>query len=510
MSKLMGHVASLALQIILVVVAVLVFAWFDPFSLLAPTKLTLKNTPIQVQSIREIGQLITAEYYGEVISSSLEVKAEKILIEVSDFSEKIDEIHEDFKLAIDSLSSKKLKTRKLSLIYDAFVSANPDLVSNPIFSSYLYFINEKLNNDNYKVREFDKALDIKKTKKLLRLLSRNEKKRAKLNEKIEVDELKNLKAEIVEKAYKKAYRRGRLVMIGRGWVKTGFDFREFTDRNFKYDKTTNQIHFIGLKPQIISAGINPWFIPEEGVEGFEFLIAERHARLNPHFTAEVKALCLSKLRRQALEKHILVKAQENAETHLKSFFSLMLDEEVERVKFHTNSLNYTLDAIVSDSVLRNDEIFTVDSAISYFVKMNSEEDKYGKISDFISSLNKVKKEFYGVKFNLNSKSSLLFSLIKDRVIDSLEVTRLESGYYLNPKDTIWHRGEILADNKISKSGIDSVMNIRNIWDMDTFCNDLTKMINQLPVEVTPMVEGKSEILVKTGAKRKYIINIHNE
>ena len=496
MSKLFEHGATLVLQIIFVVAAVLVFSWFDPFSLLAPTKLTLKNTPIQVQSIREIGQLITAEYYGEVISSSLEVKAEKVLVDINDFDENISELHDEFVQAVETLSKKKIKARKGRLIYQAFAADNPELLTNPLFASYLNFVNKKLNGHNYNSGDFDNTLKIRQTRLLLKSLYNSKKKRDKVG-KLNLDEIKSLNRDVVEKVYKKSYRRGRLVMIGRGWVKTGFDFREFTDRNFRYDKTHKQIHFIGLQPQIISATINPWFIPEEGIEGFEFLIAERHARLNPHFAAEVKTLCLNKLKRQAMDKQILVQAQKNAETNLKSFFSLLLDEDIERVKFHTNYLNYTLDAIVSDSVLRDDEIFTVDSAITYFARTDNKEDKCERISDFISSLKSVKSEFYGIEFNLNSKSSLLFSLIKDRVIDSLEVARLESGYYLNTKDTIWNRSEAVAENSELITNVDLTM---SVWDMEKLSNDLIRFIQELPVEVIPMTEGKCEINVKTGEK----------
>jgi len=150
MSKLIGQGASLILQIIIVVAAVLVFSWFDPFDLLAPTRLTLKNTPIQVQSIREIGQLITAEYYGEVISSSLEVKAEKEKIEVEEFNENTGDIHEDFKQAVLDFSTEELKGKRKRTVYNAFVSANPDLVLNPLYNIYLYFINEKLKDNSYK------------------------------------------------------------------------------------------------------------------------------------------------------------------------------------------------------------------------------------------------------------------------------------------------------------------------------------------------------------------------
>jgi hypothetical protein len=207
-----------------------------------------------------------------------------------------------------------------------------------------------------------------------------------------------------------------------------------------------------------------------------------------------------------MEKQILVKAQENAEANLKSFFSLLLDEDIKKVKFHTNYLNYTLDAVLNDSVLRDDEIFTVNSAISYFAKTDVSEERYKKISNFISSLKSVKNEFYGIDFNLNSKSSLLFSLIKDRVIDSLEVARLESGYYLNTKDTIWNRSVVITKNREFTTKVDSTM---SVWDMEKFCSDFTNLIRKLPVEVEPNVPGKSTIKVKTGEKSFWIVNFNN-
>ena len=57
------------LQVLLVVAAVAIFAFFDPFGIFIQTRQKLKDTPVDVRSIREIGELITAEYYGEVIGS---------------------------------------------------------------------------------------------------------------------------------------------------------------------------------------------------------------------------------------------------------------------------------------------------------------------------------------------------------------------------------------------------------------------------------------------------------
>ena len=45
MGNLIGKGASLILQIIVVVAAVLVFSWFDPFDILAPNKKDLEKYP---------------------------------------------------------------------------------------------------------------------------------------------------------------------------------------------------------------------------------------------------------------------------------------------------------------------------------------------------------------------------------------------------------------------------------------------------------------------------------
>lgn len=437
MGNLIGKGANLILQIIVVVAAVLVFSWFDPFNILAPTKRTLKNTPIQIQSIREIGQLITAEYYGEVISSLKEVIGERQYNEMQEFNYIVDDLHKEFKFAIADFMEEDLPNKNKDQIFASFAALYPELTSDSLYKTYLYYIFEKIKDRNYKRNEINKELEINQQKTLLKRLYLNRYNwRDQLFE-IETEEFKSVKKEVIEKASKKDYRNSRLVLIGRGWVKAGFDFGEFSDRNFRYDEIRKRVHFIGLQPQIISATINPWFIPEEGVEGFEFLIAERGARLKPVYTKMVKQRCLDKLQQQAMEKQILTRSQENAETHLKAFFSLLLDEELAGVHFHTDYLDYMLDVILSDSVIRNEEVFTIDSAICYYIEVYKEKDRQKKLAAFIDTLQKAKTNFYGEGVQLNSKSSLLFSIISDRMIDSADIIRLEQRKQLTQLDTLW-------------------------------------------------------------------------
>ena len=63
---------KLLLDCVIVVAAILAFTFWDPFNIFNTRK--LRQTATLVTSIREIGELVTAEYYGEVIASWKEFK----------------------------------------------------------------------------------------------------------------------------------------------------------------------------------------------------------------------------------------------------------------------------------------------------------------------------------------------------------------------------------------------------------------------------------------------------
>lgn len=507
MGNIIGKGASLILQIIFVVTLVLVFAWYDPFDIFMPTKLKLKNTPIQVQSIREIGELITAEYYGEVVTSLEEVIGEKQFVEQQKFNYIVDDIHSNFKDAIRFLKDE-IETNNKNEIYNYLATENPDLIGNPIFNSYLYFINEKLKNRNYRQREFEKELSDSQKKRLIKKIYKNTDDYFSELMNLETTEFTTTKKEIIENTNSKEFKRSRLVLVGRGWVKAGFRFGEFSDRNFQYDSERKRIHFIGMKPEVISATINPWFIPEEGVEGFEFLIAEKGARLRPEYTKMVKTRCLEKLNMQAMDKNILELAKKNAEDHLRAFFSLLLDKEIEKVYFHADMLAYTLDVLLADSAIRNEEVFTIDSTLCEFYRTYKYPNKYEKIEAFIEALDTAKnKNIYGEPFQLNSKSSLLFSIIQDRKIDSLDILRFNQRVSSQKIDSLWQM-DILRSYYEKKDGDNgeamSVPNLETEFkNVETiFISDLSRMILNLKM-------GKDTAGIKNEELRMKILIFPN-
>ena len=64
------------LDILIVVGAILLFTFFDPFSIFKSSE--LQATANMVTGVKDIGQLVTAEYYGEVMSSWRGLKENEI------------------------------------------------------------------------------------------------------------------------------------------------------------------------------------------------------------------------------------------------------------------------------------------------------------------------------------------------------------------------------------------------------------------------------------------------
>jgi len=264
---------GLAFQIAIVVGLVLAFSFFDPFGLFKSKKLELENTPVSVSSVKEIGKLISAEYYGEVLTSLQEAIIAEKQEESIDESKEFEEIKDLYIDAIRDFYGRK-STIKLGLLnrgnklYDLFYHDYPILTENPF---YQVFMNTLLRDDEIGEKNEKRILKEvfnKKENELNSFLTRVEK----LDDQIFQEERKK---ELEVLTADRKFRKSQIVVLGRGWVKAGIDFGQFTEENFRYDREKKTIHLIGLKPQIITSTINPWFIPEKQ---FFLLINSRRNR----------------------------------------------------------------------------------------------------------------------------------------------------------------------------------------------------------------------------------------
>jgi hypothetical protein len=352
-----GGAVSLAVQIVLVVAAVLVFSFFDPFGLFKPSAPTLEDTPVSLKSVRDIGELITAEYYGEVVVSLKGKYIEEIDTTSKVFAAKAHKLNIDFQYAVKALKdqdSVRFKGfNKGQKIKEYFHSAFPDLTSDANYHAFVEALAANLGERNEAT--------------LLKRLYKHKIDHSIL--KVDPSVFEKYKRDELNEVYADNFKRNRqLVLLGRGWVKAGFDFGKFSTDNFKYDRDKGVVHFIGLQPKLLSYTINPWFIPEKGVKGFEIILASN--KNNPEHVLDAKREALEKLRSQALERNILEQARANAKENLKMFFSLLLDTEVQDVIFHTSEFEFNLQAITADDTIRGGELNLIDSIIQRNIKID--------------------------------------------------------------------------------------------------------------------------------------------
>lgn len=398
-SKISG-LFSFMLQAVIVVAAVLLFCYLDPFGWLRSKKKTLEHTPVTISSIKEIGQLISAEYYGEVVSSL----NEKFLSELDDNANQMKIIDTAVANALKEIREEGGKFRNRKSLRDYFREKYKPITDSRFYDAYIDYMGnikrastekgvlDKLYDENYQasIRELDESKLSRKTKDYF------------------LENKKELKKQIV--------------LVGRGTVQAGYDFGTFNEQNFKYNASTNIIYFIGLHPEILSCHINPWFIPESKVKGFEVLVATGQAN-HPKYIQAVKQDCLDKLRTSALQQQILEKAQASARETLKNFFSLLLNTPVRDVIFLNKMSDYYQAELTEDGKISDAEVCIMDS-IYQQVYTKQWKDTTG-IRAFIDSVKSLPLYIDKEKRNgLNVFSSYEYTFTQDWIIDSTEYEKL--------------------------------------------------------------------------------------
>ena len=360
---------------ILVVIAlvVLLFLW-NPLGIFGGG-LRLTPTTNMVTEIREIGQLVTAEYSGEVIASIDEARLN--VIEEEDVGQRAALLYTNLYAAMIDLREfqaqpvsvreaeykegqpfprwkrvirHEVKTNNImdKLVYQESI----DLTVDPLYGEILQYIWENEYNRAWR------ASSSQKEEALFLLYSRAERSLAKsLDESVFRDfHFRNKAANISNREKKK-----KLAMIGRGWVKAGFDFGELDSHNFYISDNGDEVHFFGLSPTVLNADINPWFIPEKGVPGFEIL--DYNGKVDFRDAKKVKQYCIEKLVMNAYRADILKSAEENGAETLKSLFSLITGKKIDKVVFHNDRIIQLSQEIAADEKVSYQEAYLLDSLL---------------------------------------------------------------------------------------------------------------------------------------------------
>lgn len=484
--------------LIVLVVIVALFLW-NPFGIFGG-KAKLVDTANMVTEIRQIGQLVTAEYYGEVISSLEEARLE--FIEDENVRRQAEIVFGDLLFAINELRAfeslppdqkekyaenygelrgkdrrrivrAKLDSKNIREKME-FFSLLEELESEQAYREvFEYWYRRKNNLLGKKNFDFDsKSQD----QALAALFFDNSTLPGDF-----YDGFMDFYYEGKKNEFSKKELRKKIAVIGRGWVKAGFDFTNLDPSALVYHESQQEIHLMGMAPSILNSDINPWFIPEKGVPGFEIL--DMNSKADFRDAKIVKEYCVRKLQDFAHRADILKNAERQGEETLKNLFSLLLGKEIRKVVFHHDEFLQKVLDIEKDGVISRGELVYFDSLYRSKIHLLDSLDK-SKIQDArvkgakaladshlkfsIERLKKLTVFELGERFGYFSMA--IVRMVQDGTIDESEKKML-SDWKIKP-------GELIAANRTVPDS--SGMRL-SFWfkDVDEYTREYNTALNSI-------------------------------
>jgi len=456
--KFTGKIALYIFEAIIVAAIVVWFVWKDPFKIFSSYHLSMAETAIDIKNIRSIGQMVTAEYYGEVIASlpdsKLSFEPDFYESTFSDLYDTIIAVVYKTDSLVNTLKRPWLKG-KFSFFYQYYHELNSGLTSNMFYfpamihldSIYEYNVFHK--TDNFKkdqgyrtnIEDYEEPV----IRRLWENIDKNEE-----PYQINSPNFKRTYQKFIVHSPLKSERKKEILILGRGWVKAGIDFGIINSYNFRFLKDKGIIHFYRVLPSILYHDINPWLVPNK-IHGFEFLKISGKAT-NTDDIVSVKRECLDKLTQQAIDSHILEKAKDNAEQNLKSFFSLLTGTDIKQVKFITSKYEAYGD-IFSDKVLSKEQYLNFDSICKRDVNSldtvwyKSMTIQRNELDSFFNQIRGKKMVRVNQKLTLpiTKYTGLAIKLYADQKIDTSETRNINKAYLseiakgsLSKLDSFWY------------------------------------------------------------------------
>lgn len=275
-----------------------------PFSLNFSKTTEIGHTAVTIDHIKEIGEFISAKYYGEVYISLKDVALEKSMADMEEAFRKINTLF----LAVISRKTTDDQLRQLEKGSSAYRKMESEVRKN---SRYKLLINTNRYGILKEASGYRDDFDF-----LLYLHSTTF---GEFKEKYG----RSLNAVLTERN-RKQLDNADISYIGRGWVKAGFDLSELKEGDIEI---TDAIMYIKLRP-LIYTDINPWFIPELKIEGFEIVAKDRSDKISFEQILSVKSKCKEVLEQDALRSGIVETAKKNAEQSIGAFVKIIAKEDI--------------------------------------------------------------------------------------------------------------------------------------------------------------------------------------
>lgn len=439
--------ARFLVEILLVILVVGLVYWWNPLNIFGG-KPGIESTANIISEVREMGELITAEYYGEVVASIEEAQMD--LLQEPEIQAQAELTYEEIRLELQNLrnfhdlsadnraelgsESDELKRRERKRIF-------LDEVGRKNILEKLYFLGEWdqtsqlllydevlaflfLNSQGLTDSSVDQLND-RETRQILLSWYENPENNWWNAEAFLTAYFGNRLASLSRRETKK-----KLAMIGRGTVKAGFNFDGMSERMYHYDEELRELHFFGFAPQILNADINPWFIPEKGIPGFDILTYNGKVDFND--SKKVKSYAVQKLTVNARNAGIIKQAEIHGGETLSRLFTLLTGQEIKRVVFHHDEIIQLTQDISSDYYISFEEASHFENTIEKELRI-------------IDSLNNASENRYNNRNLAKNKWNTLLVMVRKMQEFEFESDELPYHYY----STFWYR--ISRDSIIDQS-----------------------------------------------------------
>ena len=435
---------------------------------------TIEDTSISVKEINEIGELVTSEYFGEVVKSysgefrdaeKLNLEKEYILMKAlvdsafigipdREFIEKEIRVKytviEEKKDEIKTLNRKKdeltsLQFRKKTEINNSIRKLNKDIKKlEKQIADHQLEIKDKLRNTFFdndmhqrcKYNFFHKIASgtgVKKMKNRDFLTYIRKTSWDDFRSKYEI----RINKEIQDSKEKQDRKNIDLVYLGRGWVIAGFDLGDVNESNTILEDS--MITFTNMDPEILDVDINPWFIPEptelemekdlkekerEELERKRFgfmmlndLTARARRTLTFQDMVAVKMACKDQLHRDALEREILQQSVRTGEEVLEGLFNLIPTQgnvKVQVVKISTSKFFPIKIYLQMNGVI---DSTVVDSVSSLYESYTYDPDSLSYLQEFVEDAERM--ATYGAPDSRweNLKNLILEMEVQSRIVE---------------------------------------------------------------------------------------------
>lgn len=422
---------------LIIAALIIAFSFWDPFGWFK-RQTNIRNTPVSLRSVKEIGQLVTAEYYGEVVASL----KESMIEEYADttLQREVNTLFSNVLASVLILKEENNENKSKWINLKGSIKAGNIARKyadrfNIYTENYLYYPLITFLADTLSKSKDLSAGGEAENQTLWYLFTADQTEWDKFNAITEkkpgyLKHFKNHYHDYRVDSVRSEKIKKEIIYIGRGWVKAGIDFQDFNEAKFWYDEQTRIVYFRNFEPKILDCDINPWYIPERQIKGFELVVATGKIKEPFEDSRKVKILCKEKLRKQALQSGILEQARENARLSIQNLFSLLMDEPVKDVIFSSGKYGLLMQEIIADSVINETESLLLSTLIrkdahvldtAWYTHLKIQ---INDLKDFCKILKNYKFELTGQSFDFFSP--LISEIYQDGILKDEDIVTLSN------------------------------------------------------------------------------------